>query len=65
VCYERTARGWHVVIGLSISITPIETVALQAILGSDPRRESLNLMRVLYGGGSDKRWNILYKRKLK
>jgi hypothetical protein len=65
VRYDRTRRGWHVVIKLSRSLTPVETVALQAVLGSDSRRESLNLMRVLHGGGGDKRWNILYSRKLR
>lgn len=65
VRYDRTKRGWHVVIRLSKTLTPIEIVALQSVLGSDSRRESLNLMRVLHGGGYDKRWNILYERKLK
>jgi len=36
------------------------------VLGSDSRRECLNLMRVLsnYGKEGKKRWNLLYKRKL-
>ena len=45
---------------------PIEHVAIQAILGSDFRRETLNLMRVLSEprGAGRKRWNILYEHKL-
>ena len=53
------------VIKLNRSLAAIEMVALQSVLGSDPRRECLNLMRVLYGGGADRRWNILYSSKLK
>jgi hypothetical protein len=63
--YSRTRRGWHVEIGLNKRIGPLEIVALQAVLGSDPRRECLNLMRVMNGGAVDRRWNILYSRKLR
>jgi hypothetical protein len=69
--FDRTRRGWHIVIrlerrkGKNGGFTPLEKVALQAVFGSDVRRESLNLMRVLHGNGKDKRWNILYSRKLK
>lgn len=44
---RRTKKGWHRVIRLRQRLSPAETVALQAILGSDRRRENLNLMRVL------------------
>lgn len=46
---------------------PAEIVALQAVLGSDRRRETLNLMRVMseFGPEGNKRWNILYRSKLK
>jgi hypothetical protein len=69
--YDRTRRGWHIVIRLERrkrkngGFTPLEKVALQAVFGSDARREALNLMRVINGNGKDKRWNILYSRKLK
>ena len=65
--FDRTRRGWHVVIELSEWFSPLEVVAMQAVLGSDARREALNLMRVLseYGRLGEKRWNILYSRKLK
>jgi hypothetical protein len=71
ICYERTRRGWHVIIELPEKLKPAETVALQLALGSDPRREALNLMRVLgmrRNGVTrfwSSRWNILYSRKLK
>jgi len=44
-----------------------ELVALQFALGSDRRRETLNLMRVMSRPSDPKgrnRWNILYERKL-
>jgi hypothetical protein len=75
---DRTRRGWHVVIDLRANarnsrlarsirngFTPLQKVALQAVFGSDVRRETLNLMRVFNGNGGDKRWNILYSRKLR
>lgn len=63
---DRTRRGWHIVIRWSRKFQPIEHVAIQAILGSDYRRETLNLMRVLSGprGAGTKRWNLLYSGKL-
>lgn len=62
---DRTRRGWHMVIRCDRCFTPVEKVALQAVLGSDARRESLNLMRVINGHGGDKRWNVLYREKLR
>jgi hypothetical protein len=68
--YARTRRGWHVVIGLREPLQPAEQVALQAVLGSDRRREGLNIFRVLSmrrKGASDfwqARWNLLFKGKL-
>lgn len=61
-----TRKGWHVIIQWNRRMAPAEIVALQAVLGSDRRRETLNLMRVMGGlpkeaGG---RWNILYSAKL-
>lgn len=61
---DRTARGWHVVIGVNKRVAPYYIVAAQAILGSDPHREAFNLMRVQ--GLADRpaywrrRWNVLY-----
>lgn len=68
---DRTARGWHTVLYIQESLTPSETVALQAILGSDDRREALNLMRVIAirqrdpGGFWRDRWNLLFSEKLR
>lgn len=68
--YRRTRKGWHVVIRLWRPLQPAETVAVQAVLGSDRRREGLNLMRVLamrQKGATDfwrVRWNLLFSRKL-
>lgn len=73
---DRTRRGWHVLIALcgwkkrlrrrdKVYVAALEKVALQAVLGSDVKREVLNLMRIFNGGGKDKRWNILYREKLK
>ena len=45
--YDRTRHGWHVVIGLTMSLTGAELIAIQAILGSDYKREALNLMRLI------------------
>lgn len=67
--YRRTRKGWHVVIRLWRKLEPAETVAVQAVLGSDRRREGLNLMRVLCmrrAGASDFwriRWNLLFSHK--
>ena len=71
VRHDRTRRGWHVVIRTDRKLLPAEQVALQAILGSDPRRELLNIMRVIAIRRRDPgvewrgRWNILFSGKLK
>jgi hypothetical protein len=70
ICYRRTRKGWHVIIfgDFQRTLTPAETVALQFCLGSDNRRETLNLMRVLNLKGKSewesKRWNLLFKEKI-
>lgn len=67
VRYDRTKRGWHVVIVLPRDLHKCATVALQAILGSDPRRETLNLMRALSTNMdrfASQRWNVLFESKL-
>lgn len=65
--YDRTRHGWHVLIKLPAKLPKLAQVALQAILGSDPRRESLNLYRALskrMNGFQAERWNILFSEKL-
>lgn len=61
---DKTRRGWHVVIEVRRRLAPKTVVALQAILGSDPRRELFNLVRVLglarHSMFWRERWNVLY-----
>jgi hypothetical protein len=70
VRYEKTKRGWHIVIHHNARLSPAETVALQCVLGSDRKREALNLMRALaiargkYSRFWVRRFNILYRGKL-
>ncbi len=47
VAYEWTnsTNGWHLKVELDPHPAPIESVALQAICGSDPKRESCNVQR--------------------
>jgi hypothetical protein len=67
---DRTRKGWHRIIKVREKLSPAELVALQACLGSDRRREGLNLMRLLrtrkrgLSNFERGRWNILYSRKL-
>lgn len=71
VRYDRTNRGWHVIVRLRQSVHPLEIVALQAVLGSDPEREKFNLARVMEnqrrGASAWKasRTNILFSRKIR
>ena len=63
---DRTARGFHLILEWGRSFSPIEIIAMQAILGSDPMRECLNLARIqgMPEHGPELRyWNILYARK--
>lgn len=65
---DRTARGWHVTVWLQRKVSATELVAVQAILGSDPRREVFNLVRVRKLAEVPpcwvQRWNVLYSTKL-
>lgn len=62
VRYDRTRRGWHVVVAVTQALSPAITVAAQACLGSDLKREAFNLMRIqhLPRGYFRGRWNVLY-----
>jgi hypothetical protein len=68
IYYKKTQRGWHVIIRVHERLTPLETVALQSILGSDPMREALDFMRAREIENADEywqtRWNILYDFKV-
>ena len=65
--FYRTARGWHLEIELTRRVHPWRIVALQAILGSDYRREAFNLRRT--GNWRNlpvvarERWNVLFLQK--
>jgi hypothetical protein len=45
VGYIRTKRGWHIIVVLHETLSEAELIALQCILGSDRKREALNLKR--------------------
>lgn len=68
IVYRRTARGWHVKVAVSRRCSALVVVALQAIMGSDPRRETFNLVRarVLPRVPSEwrTRYSVLFGRKL-
>ena len=71
VRHDRTKRGWHVVIQLRESLLPGEQIALQAVMGSDRRRETLNLMRAVAVRRADpgvkwrNRWQLLFSEKVR
>lgn len=45
---SKSKRGWHVVLHSGRRrLTPCAVVALQAVLGSDPKRETFNLVRAI------------------
>lgn len=63
----RTARGHHALIQLADPLPAWVVCTLQAILGSDYRRETFNLVRVLALSDApdfwQPRWNVFYERK--
>lgn len=65
VMFARSQRnGMHVTVRVRGRIAPVEVVAYQAILGSDPIREAINLVRVRYLAQAPPfwrhRWNLLF-----
>lgn len=66
--FDRTRRGWHVVVRVRKRLDFTAVVGAQAIMGSDARREMHNLMRaeaIRRGEVSAwwaKRANVLYQR---
>lgn len=63
--YGRTARGWHVTVTARGHLTPVATVAAQAVMGSDRNREVFNLVRALIWPAGFHRWgNVLFDRKV-
>lgn len=70
---RSNSKGWHVRITTRATWArnDVAVVAVQAILGSDRRREMFNLMRALrlataprFWRMSGHRWNPTYRRKL-
>jgi len=79
-----TRRGHHVIVSAEwkakpipasyvapkalYELTPAETVAMQLLLGSDPKREAFNLLRAHSLGDAPEfwrdRWNVLYAEKI-
>lgn len=62
---SRSGKGWHLVLAtVPVPQTPMEVVALQAILGSDPAREACNVVRARVFPKVPQRyrswWNVLY-----
>ena len=61
---DRTRRGWHVVVVLVRRLPAMATVALQAIAGSDWKREAFNFGRARVWSQLPEfwktRWNVLY-----
>lgn len=60
-----SGNGWHVLIDVEPCLThPMEVVALQAILGSDPWREAMQMNRARAYRKAPawmrKDWNVLY-----
>src|SRR3954465_4047676 len=70
-----TARGCHALVRATgrigaVELTPMEVVALQLLLGSDPMREAYNFQRARILGDAPTfwqemhRWNVDYSEKL-
>ena len=62
--YSSSGRGIHVVVSLNEWVPPLVAVTLQAILASDYRRETFNVVRVLSLPHASvfwrRRWNTLF-----
>lgn len=62
---HRTRRGWHMSVMFREKFNGLETVAIQAILGSDAFRETYNLVRVRSKRVRGGRWNLLFREKVR
>lgn len=58
----HTINGWHLEIDLDNEIEDVKAILMQALLGSDYRREMCLLQRIERGC---KNWNNLYRQKYK
>jgi hypothetical protein len=63
---DRTTNGWHVVIACNARMSMMRVVALQAVLGSDWKRENFNIQRATIARRLPPFWrersNVLYHR---
>lgn len=56
--WDKSKSGhWHVKMTLKEDLEPLEILAVQLIMGSDPVREAYNLRRIRRG---QRNWNILF-----
>lgn len=64
--FSPSRRGTHLAITWNVKWSPLQTIAVQAILSSDPRREAHNMRRLLDGWNTskDRGWNILFRSKV-
>lgn len=66
--YMSHSGGLHAEAVISGDWPPVTVIAMQTILGSDPKRETFNLVRALTLDSAPafwrKRWNVLYASKL-
>jgi hypothetical protein len=58
----RTAHGWHLILLVSNEVASKDLILLQALLGSDFRREAMNWDRCTRMQGDS--WNRLYNLKV-
>jgi hypothetical protein len=66
---DRTAHGWHVVVFVRGRCSPTRLILIQALMGSDWKRELFNSRRVLAWRHVPPFWrtraNVLYSRHIK
>ena len=64
VRFDKTRRGWHVIIAVAVDLEPALVVLGQAIMGSDLKREAFNTMRLMQLYAQPAFWrdrfNVLY-----
>jgi hypothetical protein len=59
----RTNGGWHHYIGVENRLSDLELCLIQALMGSDFKRECFNFLRIRSGKFAGQSWNVLFKRK--
>lgn len=60
--FKKTKNGFHVYLYFKENLSDWQVLALQAILGSDWKREAINFRRLRQG--SLKNWNVLFSEKI-